>query len=169
MRIEALTEATEALYLQATFTTPNTAAASTSSTGGIMLAASQKSGTGHGLHTTDSNILVIREHGTAQFVFKETGWLYANGGSTTFDDYDDLALIEDLNTAMIRQRDPLAKEYGDFVRYNRQVLEDTKLVSFDDEANTTFLNLTRFPMLFIGAFRQMAQRLEKLEAKLANS
>ena len=166
LRIFALTEATEGIYLQSSFTTPNTAAASTSSTGAIMLAASQKSSTSHGLTSVDTNLVVIREHGTAQFVFKETGWLYANGGSTTFDEYDDLALIEDISTAVAAQEDPIGREYQEFVTYNRDVLEATKLVSFDDEANTTFLNLTRFPMLFIGAFRQMGERMKKMEAAL---
>ena len=166
LKLWGLSELTETLYIQASFTTPDTNSASTSSIAPIMIAASQKSGTSHGLHTVNSNILVVREHGSARMVLKETGYLYVDGDYSAFDEYDDLALIKDLDTAMLQQKDPLGHAYRKFITYNRDVLEATDLVSFDDEAGTTFLNLTKFPMLFIGAFQQMADRIAKLEAAL---
>jgi len=110
----------------------------------------------------DANLVVIRDYNLTQFIFDKEGSAHANIEWTTFDDYDDVALLSDLEDALVAHRDPVKGEFGDFLRHNRAALEREKIVSFC-EGGRAMLNLTRLSMLLTGAVRQLGDRLQQIE------
>lgn len=141
---------------------------STSGFGVVNVAAGVKSGSGVSSVNSDGNLLSISNYATVRFIFDAEGSAHADVEWTTFDDYNDLALLTDLERAMLAQRDPVKSEFVDFLQYNHADLEQSGVVRFDrDNPGHAMLNTTRLSMLLVGALRQIGGRLASLEHRLA--
>lgn len=158
------------LALTAVAVTAN-ATRSTSGAAPIMLKAHLKSGTGLATVGADKNLLTVSDNGTVRFVLDSDGDSFQDVGTawTNFDTHDDVALLTDLSFAVTRSDDPLKESFGDFLKYNRAALEQTKLVSFNDapgEDGRPFVNMSRLAMLMVGAIRQVGNQVVEMRAEL---
>jgi len=156
--IRGFSEATAACALTGVGTTDNTAKTS-AARGYVEIYAHKKSGTGITAPGADSNLLIIASGANVRFIFDQEGSAHAEVEWTTFDDYDDMALLADLETAMLAQRDPVKAQFADFLRYNRAGLEQAGIVHFGDTPGHAMVNFTRLSMLLVGAIGQLATRL----------
>jgi len=132
---------------------------STAALGVVQIAAQVKSGTGVTAVGADGNLVVIANSTTARFIFDAEGSAHAEVEWTTFDEYDDVALLSDLETAMLAQHDPVKAQFTDFLQYNRADLERAGIVHFDDTPGHAMVNFTRLSMLLVGAIGQLAAQL----------
>lgn len=140
---------------------------STSGLGHIVLDGAVKSGATVGACGTNANLAVIRNHTTTRFIFDAEGDAYADVQWTTFDDYDDVALLTDLERAMLAQRDPVKAGFVDFLQYNHDALEAAGIVHFDREnPGHAMVNTTKLSMALVGAIRQTNARMDALEARM---
>ena len=114
---------------------------------------------------TDGNILAIRNWGVTRFIFDAEGSAHADIEWTTFDEQDDVALLETLETALGDwQEDAVKDEFGIWLKENEHELERLRLVAFDREnPGHVMLNTTRMLMLLTGACRQLGRRLAQYE------
>lgn len=139
-------------------------AKSTSATAVVALFAQVKSGTNVTSVGANGNLVTIHNHGTTRFIFDAEGDAHADVSWATFDDYDDIALLADLERAMLAQHDPVKAEFVDFLQYNHAALEDAGLVHFDhDNPGHAMVNTTKLSMALVGALRQINGRIEHLE------
>jgi len=122
------------------------------------LRAYKKDGTTVGDAGADANLVVIRNNATTRFIFDAEGSAHADVEWTTFDEYDDIALLADFETAMMIQRDPIKANFARFLQYNRQDLESAGIVHFGEHGHA-MVNFTRLNMLLVGAIQQIAMRL----------
>ncbi len=164
LSIQGLAESTtRALQISGIQTTANTGKATTA-IGAVNLVSYLKSGTGVTDIGADGNLVVIRNNATTRFIFDAEGSAHADVEWIAFDEYDDLALLTDLETAM---KDPVKAEFADFLKYNHDALEQAGVVHFDREApGHAMLNTTRLSMLLVGALRQLGGRVDQLETLL---
>jgi hypothetical protein len=136
------------------------AADTTKTTGGfgvIALDSFVKSGTDVTGCGADANLVSISNGGsTTRFIFDAEGSAHADVEWTTFDQYDDLVLLETLEKTM------LAQEFGGWVDENRAELERLNIAHFDDRPGHAMVNWTRLSMLLVGALRQLGTRLETM-------
>lgn len=140
---------------------------STSSYGVVQLIAQVKSGTGVTTVGADGNLCVIANSGDARFIFDAEGSAHADVEWKTFDDYDDVALLTDLESAMLAQRDPVKAQFVDFLQYNHDALEVAGIVHFDREnPGHAMVNTTKLSMALVGAIRQTNARMDALEARM---
>lgn len=137
----------------------------TSSGGNIFMVAAKASGTGQTNMGTNANLMVIRDYDTTKFIFDKEGSAHADVEWTTYDDYDDLALLADLEDAIVSEQDPIKREFTEFLRYNKDKLEEAGVVTFGEPGHV-MLNTTKLSMLLVGALRQLGGRMERLETKL---
>jgi hypothetical protein len=171
LRITALTDAgatyDEALYLLGiTGDSPSTDK-TTSAGAGVILAASKANGTGQQVVGANSNLVAIRNFGTTRFLFDAEGSAHADVEWTTFDDYDDVVLLTDLERAMLAQRDPVKASFVDFLQYNHEALENAGVVHFDhNNLGHAMVNTTKLSMALVGAIRQMSARLNEIESRM---
>lgn len=157
-----------ALYLQGLLGEDADTTKSTSARGVVALGAVVKDGTDVKAVGSDGNLVVIRTYGQTRFIFDTEGAAHADVEWTTYDDYDDVALLTDLEHAMLAEQDPLKASFVDVLQYNHRQLEDAGLVHFDrDNPGHAMLNTTRLSMLLVGALRQIGGRLTTLEDQLA--
>lgn len=124
----------------------------TAAFGAINLKARKKSGTGVTNMGTDANLVVIQNNETARFIFDAEGSAHADVEWTTYDDHDDLALLDDLQAS-----------FGAFVEDKRDALERLGIAHYDEQPGHAMVNWTRLVMLMIGALRQTGTRLARLE------
>jgi len=140
---------------------------STSAYGVIVLNARIKSGTGVTDVGSDGNLVTIRNSSTTRFIFDAEGSAHADVEWKTYDDYDDVALLTDLERAMLAQRDPVKAQFVDFLRYNHAALEQAGIVHFDrDNPGHAMVNTTKLSMALVGAIRQTNARMDALEARM---
>ena len=63
--------------------------------------------------------------------------------------------------------DPIKDEFGAFLEYNKDALEQMKLAHFeDDRPGHAMVNFTRLSMLLTGAVKQLSGRLDRYEKAL---
>lgn len=140
---------------------------STSGLGHIVMDGAIKSSTAVGACGADANLVVIRNNTTTRFIFDAEGSAHADVEWTTFDDYDDVALVTDLERAMLAQRDPVKAGFVDFLQYNHDALEAAGIVRFDREnPGHAMVNTTKLSMALVGAIRQTNARMDALEARM---
>ena len=114
----------------------------------------------------DGNLVVIRNHNTARFIFDAEGSAHADVEFVAFSDHDDAALLADLEDMALAWRDPVKAEASGWLAEKREALEALNLAHFDPELpGHVMLNLTRLQMLLVGACRQQAARIKALEAR----
>jgi hypothetical protein len=121
---------------------------STSAVGVVVLTAQvTDGGTGIADVGSDGNLVVIRNNVTARFIFDAEGSAHSDVEWTTFDEHDDLALLDALEDA-----------FGGFLDERRAVLERLGVAQFDERPGHAMVNWSRLAMLLTGAIRQLAQR-----------
>ena len=141
---------------------------STSATGYFRVSAAKKSGTSTGNIGSDGNIMVIRNNATARFIFDAEGSFHADVESTTFDEHDDVALIEAMDREFQRRNgDPIERDYAKHLKENRAMLQKLGIVNYYDKSGKrAMVNIVKQAMLHNGAIRQLAKRQEQLESRM---
>jgi hypothetical protein len=116
----------------------------------------------------DSNLLIIRSGATTRFIFDQEGSFHADVGSTTFDRYDDVALLNAFDWEFQRRNgDPIKAEFMDALREGRTILQREKVVNYyDEDGSRAFVNFSKLSMLLVGAVRQQAERIAELETPI---
>lgn len=142
---------------------------STAAVGAITMDGAKANGADTQAMGTNENILTIHSGGTCRFIFDNEGSAHADVEWIAFDDYDDVALLSDLQTALLAEKDPIKSGFTEFLGYGREELERSKIVAFDRQnAGHAMVNTTRLSMLLVGALRQLAGRVQGLEQLKAN-
>jgi hypothetical protein len=115
--------------------------------------------------TSNGNVFSVRAHVSSGYVTRllvdEDGDLYSVTAAQTFDDEDDLALVE----AYDRTRDTVRRDYAEFCRYNETDLVRVGVLGAPI-AEGGMTNVTQLQRLHNGALRQMAGRINELESQL---
>lgn len=138
---------------------------STSGAGAIMLKGSLKSTTTVATIGADKNILTVSDNGTVRFVLDTDGDSFQDVGTawTNFDDHDDLSLLNSLAGHVARPDNPIAAEFGGWMKANKAQLESMKLVSFNEDTDgRAFVNMSKLTMLLVGAVRQIGLQMSAL-------
>lgn len=146
-------------------------ATKTTSGGGIIgLVAQVTNGAGSvTAAAANANLVTIANSGTTKFIFDADGDAHADVSWTTFDVEDDVAVLRDLEAAL------LPAQFGDTLRYNRRELERLGIIgagSWQEKSGRmhAMINFSRLAMLHHGAIRQvnesLSARIEHLERKL---
>lgn len=130
----------------------------TSAKAAVMLSAFKKLDANAAAYADTENILAVRNRWTTRLVLKGNGDLYVDGGTVTFDAYDDAALVRALDLATAADVDAT---FDAFVRYRRDDLVAAGLLSPEG-----MVNLTRLQRLHNGAIWQLHERIAALEARL---
>ena len=136
----------------------------TAGLGAVNIAPRKKSGTGVADMGADANLVTIRNRNTTRFIFDAEGSAHADIEWTTFDEHDDVQVLDTLEETMLAWQDPVKAGFGEFLTQQRVDLEKLGIVHFD-EANPghAMVNTTRLSMLLVGAIRQMSERVRTLE------
>ncbi len=137
---------------------------STSGVGGVMVIAELKSGTTVTTLGGDQNLFAVANSGTTRFILDSDGDSHQDVGTswTQFDTHDDAEVLEALAIHVGRQDDPVARTFGEFLTTNKRKLTELELVTFNEDGHH-FVNMSRLTMLLVGAARQSAARISRLE------
>jgi len=140
---------------------------STSGRGAFEIMAYKPTAPGGAGFTANANILTVGHNGTARFHLDADGDSHQDVGTawTNFDSYDDLELLNALSGELTRYDDPLKASFGEWMGEHRQTLEDSKVVTFNDDGHH-FINWSRTHMLEIGAIRQLGTKQMDMEARI---
>jgi hypothetical protein len=165
LKLGGFSEGETALQVDAFYTTDDTGK-TTAADGAVVLQALKKSGTAFGSPGADANLLVIKSgNSTTRFIFDAEGTFHADVGSTTFDDYDDVALLDHFDAALTA--DPLKTGFGQFLHQYREELQAAKIANFEGaEEGHAMVNFTRLAFLLVGACRQLGRQKADLETRL---
>lgn len=161
-------EGTRGFRINGVHTTDDTTK-STAGNGAVEIRGVIKSGTGTAGLGADANILCVRTGTTTRFIFDAEGSFHADVESTTFDKFDDLALLEAFDLEFQRRNgDPIKEEFGEILRENKATLQREGIVNYYDETGKrAMVNMTKLSMLLTGAVRQLGKRLAVAERKVA--
>ena len=141
------------------------------STAALMFDGEKKSGTGVTALGATANIAVFRSNSVARFILRADGSSFEDVGTawTNFDAYADAEVLTALSVAASQDGDPIKALFMDtLVRY-REVLERHELIKIEDQpdgSRSVFVNRSGVQNLLVGAVRQQADRLQRLEARL---
>ena len=127
----------------------------TSGHGVVQINSAVKSGTGVTSVGADGNLLTVENNGTTRFIFDAEGSAHGDVEWTTFDEHDDLALLDGLEAS-----------FGAFADDHRRELEALRIAQFDDTPGHAMVNWTRLSMLLVGALRQTGARVARAERAL---
>jgi hypothetical protein len=121
--------------------------------------------------TANGNVFtVVARVGTANVArlnVDEDGDLYSVTAAQTFDDMDDLALIEAFDRARSGTlKDAVRADFGRLMEINEAALIEAGMLG-GPVAEGGMWNLTQTMRVFTGAFRQVSARLREAESKLA--
>lgn len=169
LQVEGYNAGGTALVLMGHAVTDDTGKATTSG-GYLYLSGSKKSGTTIGDIGANANILVVANQATTRFILDGDGDSHQDVGTawTNFDAWDDVMLLDRLAVAVTRDGDPLREGFVADLEAHRAALEalpGKHLVTFNEDGHH-FVNMSRLQMLTVGAVRQLARRLERLETRM---
>jgi hypothetical protein len=166
LTIVGISEGTGGLDIQAIHTSDTT----TKSGAGLaacLIVAALKSGTSTAGLGANANVLAVRTGGATRFILDADGDSHQDVGTawTNFDAFDDVALLDALSVEISRPGDPIKRNFGEFLKYNRDALERTKLVTFNEDGHH-FVNMSKLTMANTGALRQLGVALQKTQELL---
>jgi hypothetical protein len=117
----------------------------------------------------DENLLVIRNLTTTRFIFDAEGSAHGDVEWIAFDEHDDLALLNALESEFADRRgDAVKMQFGAFLDEHRKELQAAGIVNFyDPTAPRGMVNFSRLAMLLVGAVRQAGNKIEELRDELA--
>lgn len=168
LAVRGLTTSVIGLDLKANVTSVDTTK-SASSQGAVNINCSKKSGTALVQMGANENMLAVRsEGGGARFILDSDGDSHQDVGTawTNFDDFDDIELLNGASAALAPVGDPLREQFSGWLEAKRHVLEDIRLVTFNQDGHH-FANWSRFHMVEVGAIRQLARALHAIQQRLA--
>jgi hypothetical protein len=168
LSIQGYTEGNASMKISGVATSVVTTEAG-ASTGNITLIAEVKSGTTTTPHAADDNVVVFKNNVNATHIFKGDGSSYEDVGTAwgTYDDYDDVSLIEILESEIsTAQGDPIKRQFTQWMVDHRDLLTRLRLATFNADG-TIFANRSRIQSLLCGFARQCAQRIVTLETRVA--
>lgn len=137
--------------------------------GNINLIAVVKSGTTVTTHAADDNIVVFKNSVNTTHIFKGDGSSYEDVGTAwnTYDDHDDIAVIEALEYEITSARGtPITRMFSQWMTDQRAMLERLRLATFGDDGRI-FVNRSGMQALICGFARQITRRVLDLEARVA--
>jgi len=105
----------------------------------------------------DGNLLTIANHTTTRFIFDAEGSAHAEVEWDTFDEHDDLALLDSLELS-----------FGEFADEHRAELERLGIAHYDDRPGHAMVNWTKLAMLMVGNARQVGARLARYDQIFAS-
>lgn len=151
------------LYLRGLQATDNTLK-TTGGVGAVLITGETKSGTDAGAIGADGNILSIGTAGTTRFLFDTEGSGHADVAWTTYDKYDDLALIAEVERELLAREDEAQTE-------RRHYLEQAGIIGkgswhFEGGRPRAMVNTTRLAMLHHGALIQVGEKLAHVYERL---
>lgn len=171
--INGFSSGTNGLSLLGSHTTDN-AVRSTAATGALYVSGRLRSGTGVTTLGADTNVICFASNTTVRHILDSDGDSHQDVGTawTNFDDEDDVRLLNLLSAHVTRKEDPLRASFGYWLAQERHILEEMKLVSFNDgpkDDGHAFMNMSRLTMLHTGAIRQLGAKLSRCERALAGA
>jgi len=160
-------EGSQAIQIVGAATSDNTLR-STSAVGAVALQARKKDGLGVNNMGTNANLVVIYNNVTARALFDAEGDLHLDATSNinAWDDHDDMALLTGLRASVMDPRAELAKRSAQWIEYARPVLEATGVMTYNDDGHH-FVSMKNLQWLQIDAMRQMHERIQRQEEKIA--
>jgi len=162
LRIDGVAEQAHALRLVGSGTGSDTTKSGSSKAAVLIDGYKKDAGTSITGLSGDENILAVRAGTTTRFVFKADGKFYSDAGTYQFDEYDDCALVR----AVARETgNVIESQFDRFVRYNREMLEETGLVAFNDGGHH-FVDVTGMSKLHSGAIWQLYVEKEQLKERV---
>ena len=143
--------------------TDNTAK-TTAAGGYIHFDARKTAGTTVDFIGTDANILTIGQNGTTRFIFDKEGSAHADVEWTTYDTYDDLALINEVEYELLGVE-------GAGQTDRRKYLEGAGIIGqdswhFENGKQRAMVNFSKLSMLHHGALMQMGENHMSLAEKV---
>ena len=154
-------EGVQAALIHGTVTTGDTTK-TTSAAAPVELQAALKSGTGRGALGADNNIVVFNSHGGgARFIFDTEGSGHADVAWTTYDTYNDLSLISDMEDTLLAMEAPEQTP-------RRHAMEATGIIGegswhMENGKPRAMVNFTKLAMLHHGALIQVGDRFAAME------
>lgn len=127
----------------------------TAARGAVVLSGRKASGTGSIAISNTGNVLTVDNDGTTRLVLKGNGDLLIDGSQSSYDSYDDVALLRAADLAQAGRDIDVA--YDDWLVYNRADLEAAGLL------DGSFVNVTRMQRLITGAIWQLSERIRHME------
>lgn len=165
LHLAGWSEDNQGIYLGGYVTNDETTK-STAGLGAVIIEAKKKSGTTLGAMGANGGVVAMRNNGTTTHIFDAEGDSHEDGtGWTAYDDHDDLALLDLVNTALVRAKDPIKAEFWQWVGENARKLEDLRLIAFNGDGHH-FINRSKMQELLVGALRQLGQRYAAMEQRL---
>jgi hypothetical protein len=144
-------------------------ATSASGLGVIRLTAGVANGTGAQAVGSNGNLVSIDNYDTVRFIFDAEGSGHADVEWTTFDTYDDVALMDAVQSVAVGRMTP-ARYGANSLYYNKEYLESTGIIGKDswheeDGKPRQMVNFTKLSMLHHGAILQIGDAIKALEAE----
>lgn len=130
---------------------------STAARAAVVLSGRKANGTGSAAIGSTGNILTVDNDGTTRLIVKGNGDLLIDGSQSSYDDYDDVALLRAADLAQAGQ--DIDGNYSEWLTYNRRDLEAAGLM------DGSFVNYSRMQRLITGAIWQLAGRVRQLEER----
>ena len=131
---------------------------STTAAAPVCIDASKKSTTALTSMSSNENLLIVRNYASVKFIVDAEGDLHVDGSGslTTYDDYDDLALVRGFEMSLTAKN--VDQTFGSWIDSQRSKLIELGILS---EGN--FINATRLQRLQNGALWQLHERIARLE------
>lgn len=163
VELRGFSETTTAAKISGFCTTGDTVK-SVAANGYVAIVGVKKSGTGVAAPAANENLLVVLASGNTRFILDADGDSHQDVGTawTNFDRFDDPALLTALSVAVSQPGDPLRHGFAEFLDRHRAALELARLVEFNDDGHH-FVNMSRLTMLLVGAVRQIAADVQRLQ------
>ena len=164
-RLDGVTEGVRGLDLRALVTSGDTAK-NAGANAAVVVQALRKNGNGVGAMGADQNLLAVRSaSGVNRFILDADGNSHQDVGTawTTFDLFDDVAVLNALAAHVTRADDPVRGSFRQWLEQPeyRHVLEKYQLVTFNEDGHH-FVNMSRLTMLLSGAVRQVGERMQEI-------
>ncbi len=143
----------------------DTVTKTTAGLGAFGIVVQKKSGTTVGDPGADANLFYLAANGTTRFIWDAEGSGHADVEWTTYDTYDDLAVIDAMEEELLSREDESQTA-------RRVLLEQTGVINrnswhMENGRPRAMVNMTKLAMLHHGALRQVHARMQALESKLA--
>ena len=166
LEVLGVTEGTRGLLLRGIHVTDNTTKDGNADAA-ILMNTSLKSSTNITSLGTNANILAIMNNGATRFIFDVEGDGHADSAWTTYDKYDDIAIINDMEAELLAHEDEAKTE-------RRHALEELGVIGkgswhMENGKPRAMVNYTRLAMLHHGALIQIGQAHEDLKTRLASA
>lgn len=164
LNINGYSEAHRAIQINARAATEVTTK-STSGLGAYGIVAQLKTGTTVTDMGTDANLFYLANNGTTRFIYDAEGSAHADVEWTTYDTYDDLAVIESMEAELLAGLDDRQIE-------RRKLLARAGIVApeswhMENGRPRAMVDFTKLAMLHHGALIQANARIKALESRLA--